>query len=118
MAKNLPGDVYMARKKILNNKILKIINHYLESLKTDGVKVEELILFGSHAKGTAKSWSDIDLAVVSKDFGKDSQSELVNLLNTRDKVSIDIEPHPFNPKDLLAKWDPLAHEIRKYGIVI
>lgn len=108
----------MARKKILNNKIVEIINRYSNNLKTAGVNVEELILFGSYAKGTAKSWSDIDVAVISKDFGKDSHSELVKLLNIRDKASIDIEPHPFNPKDLHAKWDPLAHEIRKYGIVI
>lgn len=32
------------------------------------IKVEALILYGSHAKGTADEWSDIDLAVISPDF--------------------------------------------------
>lgn len=36
----------------------------------------------------------------------------------RDDTTIDIEPHPYHPKDLLEKYDSLAHEIRTYGKVI
>ena len=108
----------MAGRKVLNSKLIKIINHYSKNLKKSGIKVEDIILFGSRAKGTAKKWSDIDLAIVSKDFGKDNHDELVRLLKIRDSYAIDIEPHPFHPKDLKEKWDPLAHEIRTYGIRI
>jgi predicted nucleotidyltransferase len=33
-----------------------------------GLRVEVVILYGSHAAGTPHQWSDIDLAVVSPDF--------------------------------------------------
>jgi predicted nucleotidyltransferase len=32
--------------------------------------VDQAILFGSHARGTADEWSDVDLAVISPDFGR------------------------------------------------
>ncbi|KKQ34263.1 MAG: Nucleotidyltransferase [Candidatus Nomurabacteria bacterium GW2011_GWB1_37_5] len=67
----------MVRKKILNSKLAGIIRHYSRILKQSGIGFEEIILFGSQAKGTARKWSDIDLAIVSTDFGKDSHAELV-----------------------------------------
>ena len=38
------------------------------NLKRKGVKVNRLILYGSYAKGKAKSGSDIDIAVISSTF--------------------------------------------------
>ena len=73
-------------------------------------------IFGSYSKGTAKPWSDIDLCVVSKQFGQNRHTERVWLMKLRDMQTLDIEPHPYHPKDLADKWDPLAQEIRKYGI--
>jgi predicted nucleotidyltransferase len=32
------------------------------------IRLEAVILYGSFAKGTAREWSDIDIAVVSPDF--------------------------------------------------
>jgi predicted nucleotidyltransferase len=31
------------------------------------IRVQQAILFGSHARGAADQWSDVDLAVVSQD---------------------------------------------------
>src|SRR3989344_7596902 len=105
------GVIHMAGKKILNINIVSKINHYREILKKEGIRIEQIILFGSYAKGRAKKWSDIDLSILSREFGKNSHDELIKLLNLRDDFSVDIEPHPFHPNDLLEKWDPLAHEI-------
>ena len=33
-----------------------------------GIRIEALVLFGSHAKGVAQEDSDIDVAVISPDF--------------------------------------------------
>lgn len=92
--------------------------NYSKLLVKAGILYKKIILFGSYAKGEAKSWSDIDLCIVSNDFGKDSFSERLKLMHLKDNNTLDIEPHPYNPSDLDNRWDSLAAEIRKYGIQI
>lgn len=108
----------MAGKKILKQKIIQSVKHYANLLKKKGILFEKMIVFGSQATGKAKKWSDLDVCVVSKAFGKDWQSERVRLLTSRDDYTLEIEPHPFHPKELQDRWDPFAHEIRRYGISV
>ena len=79
-------------------------------LKYDFVKI---ILFGSYAKGTYTKDSDIDIAVVLKDYNNrfDTQLELMRL---RRKIDSRIEPHPFREKDFEIT-NPLVNEIIKHG---
>lgn len=105
----------MGKKSVLSQPLDQIIKRYRAVLKTAGISVERLILFGSRAKGQEREWSDIDLCVVSKQFGSDSFSEMVELKKLADKVEPMIEPHPFNPTDLANRFDPLAAEILAHG---
>jgi len=57
--------------------IADIIALYCAQLDTMGIRVERAILFGSHARGEARDDSDIDVLIVSSDFGA---------LNTRERV--------------------------------
>mgnify|MGYP001587636290 CR=1 FL=1 len=106
----------MDTKHVLNTHITNIVRLYGKELRDKGVQFTQLIVFGSQAKGTAKQWSDIDVCVVSPAFGNDRHTERVGLMRVRDDRLLDIEPHPFSPADLDDKYDPLASEIRKYGI--
>lgn len=83
-------------------------------LKEKGVNVSKVILFGSYAKGTAKAESDIDLAIVSSQFGKNNLKEIMLLRRLALKIDSHIEPLPFSPKDI----STLAQEIIKHGITI
>ena len=47
---------------------IEIINRYVETLATLGIKVEKTMLFGSYATGKYHEGSDIDIVVISKDF--------------------------------------------------
>lgn len=106
----------MVRKKIYTSKeVIKIISDYKELLKNEGVKFDAVYLFGSYAKAKPRGWSDIDVAVVSKKFGKDFFVEQVLLDKIADRINYSIEPHPLSPQDLKDKWSTLALEIRKYG---
>ena len=72
-----------------------------------------IILFGSFAKGNYHEDSDIDIAVVFKDYSNltDMQLELMRL---RRKIDSRIEPHPFRESEFeLSK--PIVNEIVKYG---
>ncbi|WP_194975358.1 nucleotidyltransferase domain-containing protein [Aquiflexum lacus] len=91
---------------------LIIVQKYVEELneKFDLVKV---ILFGSYAKGDFHDESDIDIAVVLKDYNNlpDMQLELMRL---RRKFDSRIEPHPFREFDFNIS-NPLVYEILKHG---
>ena len=108
----------MAKGKVVNSEIKDIVQKYVEHLKSEGVDVVEAILFGSHAHGVPKPWSDIDLCVVSPQFGKDDFEESLRLSKMKYDIDWRIEPHPYSPEGLKEKYDPLADQIRKHGIKI
>lgn len=78
--------------------------------KYDYVKV---ILFGSYAKGNFNEDSDIDIAVVLKDYNNLIDIQ-VDLMRLRRKIDSRIEPHPFREKDFEIT-NPIVNEIVKYG---
>lgn len=108
----------MAQKTILNDKPKSLIKRYQGVLKQHRIPVEKIILFGSFATGKAKPWSDLDICVVSKAFGKNNYDETVRLKQLTSQIDSMIEPHPYHPKDLENPLDPLAYEIRRTGKVI
>ncbi|MFC2090910.1 nucleotidyltransferase domain-containing protein [Bacteroidota bacterium] len=91
---------------------LNIATKYADIVKTkfDFVRI---ILFGSYAKGNYNEDSDIDIAVILKDYKNliDIQLELMRL---RRRIDSRIEPHPFREKDFDPS-DPTVNEILKYG---
>lgn len=97
---------------------IKLLKYYIKKVKHAGIPVEKAILFGSFAKGTAHKWSDIDACIVSPIFGKDRHTERLKLMRLTAGKDLVIEPHPYHPRDLKDKWDPLASEIRKHGISV
>jgi predicted nucleotidyltransferase len=73
----------------------------------------KIILFGSFAKGNFNKDSDIDIAVILKDFGNRMDIQL-DLMRLRRKIDSRIEPHPFREKDFDLSI-PIVHEIVTYG---
>lgn len=118
MDANWQGDHLMAAKMKLNKKTIKEMQLYIFQMKRAGIPFEKIILFGSYAKGNAHHWSDIDICVVSDSFGKNRHEERLKLMRIKDEETIDIEPHPYNKKDLINKWDSLAAEINRNGILV
>jgi len=78
--------------------------------------VMQIFLFGSYSNQTYHSDSDIDIAVIIKDFKNpiDTQLELMRL---RRNVDSRIEPHPYREKDFNIS-NPFFHEIMKSGLRI
>ncbi len=108
----------MAKGKVVDSEIGDIIRKYVNRLESEGVDVVEAILFGSHAHGEPKPWSDIDLCVVSPQFGKDGFDESLRLSKMKYDIDWRIETHPYSPEGLEEKYDPLADQIRKHGIKV
>jgi predicted nucleotidyltransferase len=91
---------------------IEIAGRYASIVKTkyDFVK---MILFGSYAKGNYNKDSDIDIAVILKDYNNLTETQL-DLMRLRRKIDSRIEPHPFREKDFEIS-NPIVYEIIKYG---
>lgn len=97
------------------NEAIKIAERYVASISKK-FQIETVILFGSFAKGTNHSDSDIDLAILfpKVDDIFEMQIELMSLRTDDDLL---IEPHPFETSDFNAT-NPVVAEILKNGIEI
>lgn len=80
-------------------------------------RVKSAYLYGSYARGAAKEWSDIDLAIISPDFVGNMFDERLALMRLAVSTDDRIEPHPFRPEEFNDN-QPLASEIRRTGIAI
>ena len=91
---------------------LNVARQYASVIKTN-YNCKQVFLFGSYAMGTNHDESDIDIAVILKEFDNplDMQLELMRL---RRKIDSRIEPHPFREKDF-NMTNPVAYEILKHG---
>ena len=106
----------MAKKNNLDD-ILKLINQYLKLLKKNGIKFEQVYLYGSYAKGQAQEDSDIDLAIVADEWLPDKFDAQFELMKIGLKVDSRIEPHPFR-KSEFDKSNPYVKEILETGKIL
>ena len=98
------------------NDIVSIAKKYLYKVNQAGIPVQSAYLFGSYARGGFREFSDIDICVVSKKFGKDYFREMIQLNNLRAGIDERIEAVPLAPDDLSDKYSTLVTEIRTHGI--
>jgi len=69
---------------------LKALRRFRRALETRGVRVNQMVLFGSLAAGTGREDSDIDVVVVSQDFAGKSFGERIEILT--DAICEVLEP--------------------------
>ena len=105
----------MAQKA--DRKIEKTVRSYLEQLERIGIHVQQAILFGSYASGKYDEWSDIDLAIVSKDFVGNRFEDRNKIRKITLQVNSDISPMPYRPEDFNDS-DYFVKEILETGIRI
>jgi len=95
--------------------IKKTIDEYLYTLKNNNIPIQHAILFGSYANGNYTGNSDIDIALVSDFFDGIRFLDRKKIIKITLKVSKEIEPLPFNPKQFTID-DPFVREIIETGI--
>ena len=100
----------------ISSEIEGVIYRFIALLQKER-RVLKVVLYGSHAKGIAGTWSDIDLAVVSPDFSEDLFEERIRLMKLALVIDERIEPTPFRPEDFNEN-DPLVNEISESGVEI
>jgi len=103
-------------KREIDTEILSSIKEYL-AIVGEHYRIDAAYLFGSHARGDIHEWSDVDLAIVSKDV-KDRIGDMARMFVFAKDIDALIEPHPFNTKDFYGNQYMMADEIIKNGIPI
>jgi predicted nucleotidyltransferase len=100
------------------DKVKRIAEKYAEKLVAENFPFAAIFLFGSQAKGRARRWSDIDIAVISDKFKRKWNENEELLWRYTIEVDSRIEPVGFTVKDFKEGLDPLIKEIKKNGIRI
>jgi predicted nucleotidyltransferase len=102
---------------MVKREIIIAIKKYRAVLIRRGIRVKKMILYGSFAKGSAHAASDIDIAVVSPDFGNDRFEEGGMLFELAQEIDARIEPVPISLNAFKNDtWIPLIYEIKSTGI--
>ncbi len=102
---------------MVERKIIETIEKFVKELKKQKINVDKVILYGSRVSGKVHEYSDIDVAIVSPDFGRDRYEEGARLFEIACKIDPLIEPVPISPESYENDtWVPLIYEIRTKGI--
>lgn len=95
----------------------EIVRRFTDATKKEGISIDKVVLYGSYASGHYRDDSDIDVAIVSRDFGRDRTEEGMMLFRIAGKIDARIEPVPISLKAYENDtWVPLIYEIRENGV--
>ncbi len=98
--------------------VINLVNEFVSELKKRNISVRKAILFGSHAKGNANHFSDIDVAIVADEFVGVIFKDLNYFLELKIKKKYaPISVQTFNTA-YFKKGDAFIQEIIKSGIEI
>lgn len=102
-------------------KVEEIVKKYIKAVKERDIAVDKVYLYGSYIKGEADEWSDIDIAIISPDFGQGKYlDECLLLREIKRQVNLFISPEPYSLQEYnnAKKGDFLFDEIIKKGKLI
>lgn len=97
---------------------IAIAKSYVNLVKQAGVPIDKAFLFGSYAKGKIWDGSDIDICIISQNFGNDYSKDKRLLNKISLQVDPRIEPVAYSPEDFQNKYDSLVGEITRFGILL
>ena len=104
---------------MVSAEIRRLIVSFVSALRAKRIRVEKVVLYGSHASGNPRADSDIDLAIISPDFGQNRLRERTMLLQLAWRIDPRLEPVAISSESYERDtWIPLIYEIREKGIEV
>ncbi|HPO10420.1 MAG TPA: HEPN domain-containing protein [bacterium] len=100
--------------------VVAVVRRYVEAVRSRGIAVDRVMVFGSCARGESTIESDIDLLIVSRDFNAPRQRKRSDILwRLRAETDARIEPIAAGTDQWLHDdGDPLLAIARKEGVEI
>jgi len=78
-------------------------------------RIKVAYVYGSHAKGCAGQWSDVDIAIISPDFSDNLYETRLELMRIAVRIDDRLEPRPFKDESFNVN-DPFVADVRDHGI--
>ncbi len=94
------------------------VRNFAIELKSGGLHLRSVILFGSYAYNKQTEWSDIDVAIVADEFTGDGFNDaryFARINNKKPYILIETSTYSTNS---FKKGDPFIEEIKRTGIPI
>lgn len=105
----------MASAKFVIGQVEKFANE----VKTSGVGLKRVILFGSYARNKQHEFSDVDVALVADKFNGDEFTDIGLFAGILSKYSsLLFQPRTYHTSQFTTDQDPLVEEILKTGVEI
>jgi predicted nucleotidyltransferase len=102
---------------VVTEEVREIIKKFVEAVLSRGIHVDKTILYGSYATGKESKDSDLDVAVISSDFGKDRYKEGAMLMKLAWRIDPRLHPVPLSAASFAEDtWIPLVYEIKAHGV--
>jgi len=101
--------------------VAAVIAFLSTALRTSGLRIEKLVLFGSQFRGDARRDSDVDVVVVSPDFRDRDIFQRVELTSKADRETIRKFMVPLDlilmtPEEYERQASPVAAMARETGV--
>lgn len=99
--------------------VRRAVDEHVRHLTARHPELEEVILFGSVARGTAVPGSDVDLLVVLSACDRPFLERIPLFLPSRFPVGVDVFPYTREELERMeAEANPLVLDARRHGIVV
>ncbi len=107
---------------MVDAKVLEAVNFFSAVARKNGIHINDLIVFGSSVRGTTSPHSDIDIAIISRDFAEKDIFERALLtkdaeIQTVRKFRVALDILTLTPEEFQDPASILAGAIRK-GLVV
>lgn len=105
---------------MVSQSIETVVRQFLRAAAEAGIHAQRAVLFGSHARGTADQWSDIDLVIIAPELEPPTNRLLVNKLwELRATTDSRVEPIPCGERE----WEtdgtrPILEIARREGVLV
>lgn len=104
---------------MVEDTVIEAVKRYLAGLPALGIHACRAVLFGSHVRGRADEFSDIDLVVIAPEFDGSREISLVKALWRATVSDNRIEPIPCGEQE----WEtdgsrPILEIARREGVII
>ena len=97
---------------------IAIIRVFLEKIEPE-LPIERAYLFGSHATGRTRDYSDIDLAIVTPALNAQNSIAINQKVFSRaSRYNLDLEPICFSLEEFEKEELPIVRDINRTGIEI
>ena len=103
---------------MVDESIVNIVKKYIKELESKGLSFYKVILYGSHAKGTADEDSDIDVLLISNLFDEDKDKYIQTVWMTDIGTDNRIEPYMMGEKRFMTGWSPLIDAAKYEGVEV